>query len=77
MGAERPTADRPRRTFRIRPVMYLTAFVPVALALKLAGVSPTLVFFSSALAIVPGAAAHERGDRAAVLAVGPRHRRAC
>jgi Ca2+:H+ antiporter len=40
----------------VRPVYYLTALVPVALALKLAHAAPTLVFCSSALAIVPAAA---------------------
>lgn len=40
----------------MRPVHYLSAFVPAALALKLASASPTLVFFASAVAIVPGAA---------------------
>jgi Ca2+:H+ antiporter len=40
----------------VRPVYYLTALVPVALALKLFEAAPTLVFFSSALAIVPAAA---------------------
>jgi len=40
----------------VRPIYYLTALVPAALALKLAHGAPTLVFFSSALAIVPAAA---------------------
>jgi Ca2+:H+ antiporter len=40
----------------VRPVYYLSAFVPAALALKLAHAAPTLVFFSSALAVVPAAA---------------------
>lgn len=40
----------------MRPVLYLSAFVPAALALKLSGADPTVVFFTSALAIVPGAA---------------------
>jgi Ca2+:H+ antiporter len=42
--------------WRVRPIYYLTALVPAALALKLAHGAPTLVFFSSALAIVPAAA---------------------
>src|ERR1700716_935004 len=41
---------------RVAPVHYLNAFAPVALGLKLAGASPSLVFFSSALAVVPAAA---------------------
>jgi Ca2+:H+ antiporter len=40
---------------RIRPIDYLHVFAPIALGLKFAGASPTLVFFSSALAIVPAA----------------------
>src|ERR1700716_1047528 len=41
---------------RVAPVHYLNAFAPVALGLKLAGASPSLVFFSSAPAVVPAAA---------------------
>jgi Ca2+:H+ antiporter len=41
---------------RVRPVYYLSAFVPAALVLKLSHAAPALVFFSSAIAIVPGAA---------------------
>ncbi len=40
----------------MRPIHYLSIFVPVALVLKLADATPTLVFFTSALAVVPGAA---------------------
>ncbi|MHB8659333.1 MAG: calcium/proton exchanger [Solirubrobacteraceae bacterium] len=40
----------------IRPVYYLGVFVPPALGLKLAGASAPLVFFASALAVVPAAA---------------------
>jgi Ca2+:H+ antiporter len=40
----------------VRPVYVLTAFVPAAVALKLFGAAPALVFFCSALAIVPAAA---------------------
>jgi Ca2+:H+ antiporter len=53
--ASRP-APPPNSLGRVRPVHYLSVFVPAALALKLAHVTPTLVFFASALAIVPGAA---------------------
>lgn len=41
----------------MRPVYYLSAFVPAALVLKVADAAPTLVFFASAVAIVPAAAA--------------------
>jgi hypothetical protein len=40
----------------VRPVYYLSAFVPAAVALKLSNAAPALVFFSSALAVVPAAA---------------------
>jgi len=41
---------------RVRPVHYLNAFAPIALALKLAGAGPTFVFVTSALAVIPAAA---------------------
>jgi Ca2+:H+ antiporter len=40
----------------VRPIYYLTAFVPVALVLKLVEAPATAIFFCSALAIVPAAA---------------------
>ncbi|MDQ6803447.1 MAG: calcium/proton exchanger [Actinomycetota bacterium] len=40
----------------MRPVYYLTVFVPMALALKFAHATAPLVFFCSALAVVPAAA---------------------
>jgi Ca2+:H+ antiporter len=40
----------------LRPIYYLLVFVPGAIALKLADASAPLVFFSSALAVVPAAA---------------------
>jgi Ca2+:H+ antiporter len=40
----------------VRPVYYLTMFVPVALGLKFADASAPSVFFSSALGVVPAAA---------------------
>ena len=40
----------------MRPVYWLSVFIPLALGLKLAGSSATLVFFGSALAVVPAAA---------------------
>jgi Ca2+:H+ antiporter len=41
---------------RIRPVHYLNVFAPIALVLKLADASQTLVFVTSALAVIPAAA---------------------
>jgi Ca2+:H+ antiporter len=39
----------------VRPIYYLNVFAPLALVLKLADASAPLVFFSSALAVVPAA----------------------
>jgi Ca2+:H+ antiporter len=41
---------------KLRPIHYLGLLAPVAVVLKLAHASPVLVFFSSALAVVPAAA---------------------
>ena len=40
----------------MRPVYWLTLFMPLAIGSKLAGASPPLVFSASALAVVPAAA---------------------
>jgi Ca2+:H+ antiporter len=40
----------------VRPVYYMSVFVPGALGLKFAHASASLVFFCSALAVVPAAA---------------------
>jgi Ca2+:H+ antiporter len=55
----------------VRRVYYLGAFVPVALAAKFAHVSPSLVFFASALAIVPGAAAMSEATEQLSARSGP------
>ncbi len=55
----------------MRPVYYLSVFVPAALALKLAGAAPTLVFFSSALAIVPAAATMSDATEELSMRSGP------
>lgn len=49
---------RPREIWgvELRPVYYLAAMAPVALALKLTGSAPSFVFFSSAIAVIPAAA---------------------
>ncbi len=39
----------------MRPITYLNAFAPLALALRLLDGPPVLVFFSSALAVIPAA----------------------
>lgn len=40
----------------MRPIYYLAIFIPVAVALELAGAAPTLIFFSAAIGVVPTAA---------------------
>jgi Ca2+:H+ antiporter len=70
-----PPAQRPRRS----PVAFLFSgdgwpylllpFIPIAVGLELAGASPSLVFFTSALGVVPtaavmGTATEELADRA-------------
>ncbi len=40
----------------MRPVYYLGVFMPAAVVLKLAGASAPIVFFASALAVIPAAA---------------------
>ena len=41
---------------RIRPVYSLGIFIPLALALDIAGTSPVIVFFAAALGVIPTAA---------------------
>ena len=56
-GARAPVGARaPLAGVAIRPVFALGAFIPLALALWGAEAAPTLVFVTSALAIVPAAA---------------------
>jgi Ca2+:H+ antiporter len=40
----------------VRPVYYLSAFIPIAVALDLANASAPLVFFASAIGVIPTAA---------------------
>jgi Ca2+:H+ antiporter len=40
----------------LRPVFYLGIFIPLAVGLDLAGVSPVLIFFAAALGVIPTAA---------------------
>jgi Ca2+:H+ antiporter len=44
------------RLSRVRPVYYLGAFMPAAVVLKVAGASAPMIFFASALAVIPAAA---------------------
>ena len=45
----------PLRSGAVRPLSYLNVFAPAALVLQLLGGPPVLVFFASALAVVPAA----------------------
>jgi Ca2+:H+ antiporter len=40
----------------VRPVYYLSAFIPIAIGLQIADASPSLVFATSALGVIPTAA---------------------
>jgi Ca2+:H+ antiporter len=40
----------------VRPVYYLSAFIPIAVALNVAGASAPFVFFASAIGVIPTAA---------------------
>ena len=55
----------------MRPVYALGAFIPLALALWGADAAPTLVFVTSALAIVPAAALMETPPSSSRRARGP------
>jgi Ca2+:H+ antiporter len=55
----------------VRPIYYLGAFVPVAVALKLLDASPPLVFSAAALAVIPAAAAMGDATEAIAARAGP------
>jgi Ca2+:H+ antiporter len=55
----------------LRPVYLLGLFIPVAVALDLAHASETLIFFSTALALIPAAAAMGRATEEAAGRAGP------
>jgi Ca2+:H+ antiporter len=55
----------------LRPVYYLGLFIPLAIGLDLAHASETLIFFSTALALVPAAAAMGRATEEAAGRAGP------
>ena len=55
----------------MRPVYLLGAFVPVAVVLDLAGVSPVLVFTTSALAMIPVAALMSHATEELAARSGP------
>ena len=55
----------------MRPVYLLGLFVPLAIGLDLAGATDTLIFFSSAVALIPAAAAMGRATEEAAGRAGP------
>ena len=55
----------------VRPLYYLNLLVPVALACKLADAAAPIVFFSSALAVVPSAAMMSDATEALSARAGP------
>ena len=63
MGGTDPSALRSRARLVLgdKPVYRLAVFIPIAIALELADVSPSLVFASSALGIVPAATSCSNG----------------
>lgn len=55
----------------MRPVHWLGAFVPVAVALELAHAAPALVFAAAALAVIPAAAAMGEATEQIAARTGP------
>jgi Ca2+:H+ antiporter len=56
---------------RVRPVYWLSIFIPVALGLKIAGAQPALIFFASALGVIPTAALMSDATEALAERAGP------
>jgi Ca2+:H+ antiporter len=55
----------------VRPVYYLGAFIPTAVALELAHASPVLVFFAAAIGVIPTAAVMGEATEAIAAKTGP------
>jgi Ca2+:H+ antiporter len=55
----------------VRPVYYLSVFIPIALALKFADASPPLVFFASAIGVIPTAALMSDATEQLAARAGP------
>jgi len=55
----------------LRPVYYLGIFIPIALALELAGAPPVLIFLTAALGVVPTAAAMGEATEVIASKTGP------
>jgi Ca2+:H+ antiporter len=56
---------------RVRPVYYLSAFIPIAILLDAFGASAPLVFFTAALAVVPTAALMGEATEQLAASSGP------
>jgi Ca2+:H+ antiporter len=55
----------------VRPVYYLGIFIPVAIGLDLAGASASLIFFASALGVIPTAALMSDATEQLAARAGP------
>jgi Ca2+:H+ antiporter len=55
----------------VRPIYYLSAFIPIAVALDVAGASAPLIFFASALGVVPTAALMSDATEQLATRAGP------
>ena len=55
----------------MRPVYYLSIFIPVAVGAQLADASPPIVFFTSALGVVPTAALMSDATEQLAARAGP------
>jgi Ca2+:H+ antiporter len=55
----------------VRPVYYLSAFIPIAVALDVASVSAPLIFFASAIGVIPTAALMSDATEQLAARAGP------
>jgi Ca2+:H+ antiporter len=55
----------------VRPVYYLSVFIPISVALEIAHASPSLVFFASALGVIPTAALMSDATEQLAARAGP------
>jgi Ca2+:H+ antiporter len=55
----------------VRPVYYLSVFIPIAIGLSVAGASAPLVFFTSALGVIPTAALMSDATEELAARAGP------
>jgi Ca2+:H+ antiporter len=55
----------------VRPVYYLSIFIPVAIGLKVAGASAPLIFFTSAIGVIPTAALMSDATEQLATRAGP------